>query len=348
MNDIYSLGRYVIFQELGDTRLIGVGSKQTVIESQFMWQCIINLSELARRRPTLQKLREYDENSSNPGTLQFLLDNNFIIKDTDLISTSRYNRSLYYYQSIGLSPEDVETSLKKSRVTILGCGGIGNHIGAALATNGIGTINLVDGDHIELSNLTRQILFDENDIDARKVDVLAKRLRERNSHCRIHTFDTHINTIDDLKEIPESDIIIVSADSSGIVNLVNIFCVENKKTFINVGYMNDIAIWGPFVIPGETGCYACGSLRIGLIGKDKNLNSNEDRLRKLNQDFKSATFPPINATASALATSDIIRYLAGSKSISSLNKRIGFHDLTLKLETQDFSINEECIVCQNR
>ncbi|NIG98741.1 MAG: hypothetical protein G5701_07605 [Serratia symbiotica] len=52
---------------------------------------------------------------------------------------------------------------KKSRVTILGCGGIGNHIGAALATNDIGTINLVDGDHIELSNLTRQILFDEND-----------------------------------------------------------------------------------------------------------------------------------------------------------------------------------------
>lgn len=348
MNNSYVLGRYVLLQEFNDKRFIGIGSKQTAIESPEVWECIIDLAEYVKGRPTLEMLQAFDEKSTVPGTLKYLLDNHFIIKDSSLTNTSRYNRSLYYYQSIGLSPEKVEVALKSSEVIILGCGGIGNHIGAALASNGIGTINLVDGDYIELSNLTRQILFDENDIDDRKVDVLARRLRERNSECQINTFDLHINSIDDLGLLPDCDLIVVSADSPGIVNIVNRFCVENKKSFINVGYMNDIAVWGPFFIPGQTGCYACGSLRTGILSKEKKISTNKTRIDELNQDFKSATFPPINATASALATSDIIRFLAGSRSIASVNKRVGFHDLTLKLETQDFSVNKECPICQSR
>lgn len=348
LKTFYTLGRYVILQVLGGSRFIGIGSRQKAIDSEITWGCIIGLCKLSKKRTTLEHLRQYDKNSSAPGTLDFLLENHFVIPDSDITSSSRYSRTLYYYQSIGLDPETAQVNLKKATVTILGCGGIGNHIGASLVSNGVGTINLVDGDYVELTNLTRQILFNERDINSRKVEILAKRLSERNSESTINTLDLHINNEEDLSNIPSSDLFIVSADSNGIINLVNTYCLKNKISFVNVGYMNDIAVWGPFVIPGKTGCYACGAMRTGIMGKEKEDNNVHQLIDELNHDFKSATFPPVNASAAALATSDIIRYLSGSSAIASLNKRIGLHDFTLKVETQDFSKNDECSVCQNR
>ncbi len=155
----------------------------------------------------------------------------------------------------------------------------------------------------------------------------------------------YINDESDLSKLPKSDLIVLSADSENIVTLVNQFCVENKIPYINVCYMNDIAVWGPFYIPEESGCHSCGCNRL-KFSDSENIN-NKSKIKNINKGFKSATFPPINATASALATSDIIRFLAGSKLISSKNKRLGLHDFTLKVEEQDFSKNEDCNVCKN-
>lgn len=214
---------------------------------------------------------------------------------------------------------------------------------AALATNGIGQLNLVDADHIELTNLTRQILFDENSVSQKKVDVLSVELQKRNSECIINTFDKHIESVEDLEALPKSDFYVVSADSYNLLSIINKYCQKHSVPYMNVGYMNDIAVWGPLVIPKKTGCHNCGCLRLKLTKKDDNIR--QQKINSLNKGFKSATFPPINGTAAALATGDIIRYLAGSSEISSLNKRIGIHDQTLKIEVQDFSKNTECTQC---
>lgn len=341
-----ALGRYVLFQEFNGQMFLGLGSKQQEVTSIEKWNTILDLCEKAKKGTTLDQLNLIDEASSAPGTLQYLLDNNFIIKPSVLSETSRYSRTFYYYQSLGLDIDETEKRLKKASVTILGCGGIGNHISAALATNGIGQLNLVDADHIELTNLTRQILFSENDVDKKKVEVLGSELESRNSDCIIKAYDEHILNESDLSKLPETDLYVVSADSPNLLNVINKYCLDKSIPYINVGYMNDIAVWGPFVIPNETGCHNCGCLRLKLTSIETNA-IRQQRLDALNMNFKSATFPPINGTASSLATGDIIRYLAGSRNISSLNKRIGVHDQTLKVEVQDFSKNNECTQCQS-
>ncbi|UYA62168.1 Molybdopterin biosynthesis protein MoeB [Pectobacterium sp. F1-1] len=341
----YVLGKYVIAQELRDGNYLGLGSKQVKIKSEEQWKCIISLAAKAIEPIELSELEKIDIVSEIPGTLQYLIENNFIVESCEVSMTSRYSRTYYYYQSLGLNVEQAEKNMRNSTVTVLGCGGIGNHISAALVSNGVGHVNLVDGDYIELSNLTRQILFDEHNVGCRKVEILAKRLKERNSECNINSIDLYIKDENDLDKLPKSDLIILSADSEDIVTVVNKYCIKNKVPYINVCYMNDIAVWGPFVIPGKTGCHACGCERLSLSAKSSGDNS--AILKCINNRFKSATFPPVNATASALATADIIRYLAGSEAISTINRRIGLHDYTLKVEEQDFSINKNCKVCQN-
>ena len=76
-------------------------------------------------------------------------------------------------------------SLAGSRVVLLGCGGIGSLVAITLATAGVGELILVDGDHVEPSNLTRQFLFTEADVGLPKAEVLARKLRRRNSSCQV-------------------------------------------------------------------------------------------------------------------------------------------------------------------
>ncbi|WP_273789640.1 ThiF family adenylyltransferase [Bartonella sp. ML70XJBT] len=82
---------------------------------------------------------------------------------SDNILNNRYSRSHLHYQSYGMHPASVQHTLLQKSVVILGRGGIGNHVSAMLAASGVGKLTLVDNDVIELTNLTRQILFTEED-----------------------------------------------------------------------------------------------------------------------------------------------------------------------------------------
>jgi adenylyltransferase/sulfurtransferase len=79
-----------------------------------------------------------------------------------------------------------QEKLKRSRVLIVGAGGLGNPVAQYLAAAGVGNITLMDDDIIELSNLPRQVLFAEQDLGQPKVSVMASRLRHLNSNVSIN------------------------------------------------------------------------------------------------------------------------------------------------------------------
>lgn len=93
----------------------------------------------------------------------FLFSNHFLVlaETSDNIFNNRYSRNHLHYQSYGMNPASVQYTLSQKVVIILGCGGIGNHVSAILASSGVGKLILVDNDVIEITNLTRQILFTE-------------------------------------------------------------------------------------------------------------------------------------------------------------------------------------------
>ena len=79
-------------------------------------------------------------------------------------------------------------TLARARVLVVGLGGLGSPVAAALANAGVGTLGLIDPDVVELSNLHRQLLYDLGDVGLPKSAVAAARLRARTPPVRIRTW----------------------------------------------------------------------------------------------------------------------------------------------------------------
>ena len=109
----------------------------------------------------------------------------------------RYDRQIMIAE-IG---EAGQKKLKQARVFIAGAGGLGSPIATYLAAAGMGTIRIVDHDHVDMSNLNRQILHWNNNIGDRKVDSARAKLAGLNPSVVIETLD---ETIADLQTIKEA------------------------------------------------------------------------------------------------------------------------------------------------
>ena len=100
-----------------------------------------------------------------------------------MLSPNRYHRQTLLPQ-IG---EQGQSQLSKSKVLLIGCGALGTVIADQLTRAGIGHLTIIDRDVVELTNLQRQILFDESDAAAGlpKSIAAANRLKAINSTITI-------------------------------------------------------------------------------------------------------------------------------------------------------------------
>lgn len=276
--------------------------------------------------------------------VDFLFYHSFLIAESIGSSPDhRYSRNFLHFGLYGNHPQKTQNLLASSTVIVLGCGGIGNHIAHSLATSGVGQIILVDHDRVELSNLTRQIMFTENDIGQHKVHALKRSLEARNRSAHIATCLLEIQRYTDLKDLPESDLIVVSADHPSDIGMwVNEYCVSQRKSYIMVGYINDISVIGPFYIPGKTSCYACKTFSF----HEQEATRTDSELR-INKRFKTASFPSVNAVAAGYATGDIMKYLGGFGSPLAVDQRIGIHSMEARMELQKIPKNLACSVCSS-
>ena len=83
---------------------------------------------------------------------------------------------------------DGQKKLLTSKVFILGMGGLGSPVSMYLASAGIGCLGIADYDNVELSNLQRQVLFDQKSIDKSKVEVAKKKLLLMNPKLKINIY----------------------------------------------------------------------------------------------------------------------------------------------------------------
>ena len=88
---------------------------------------------------------------------------------------------------------DGQLKLKNSKVCVVGVGGLGNPITTRLAAMGVGKLRIVDRDVIELSNLHRQTMFDEDDVGQVKAEVAQKKLKKLNPEVEIEALPVSVN-----------------------------------------------------------------------------------------------------------------------------------------------------------
>jgi len=175
---------------------------------------------------------------------------------------ARYSNSRAYFRWLDQvqrgSTWEPQIALRNSRVTIVGLGGTGGNAALALAASGVGKLHCVDSDRVELSNLNRQIIYDESAVGQSKVDSAIRKLRALNSDVDVTGTQQYIKNVEDLIPFAEdSDAILMAADRpSEIRSWANRACLATKTPWVESGYHGPLVTIGTYV-PGEGACWEC-------------------------------------------------------------------------------------------
>jgi molybdopterin/thiamine biosynthesis adenylyltransferase len=166
--------------------------------------------------------------------------------------------------------------VRAAAVTLIGIGGTGGVAALALAAAGIGRLHCVDPDTVELSNLSRQIIYTEADIGVPKVEAATARLRALNSDLAISGERRRICSVADVLPLArECDVLVLSADQPPDVRIwVNRACLAERRPWVDAGYHGPQVQVGVYV-PGSGGCWEClrtgsneGLLALGAVPGD--------------------------------------------------------------------------------
>ncbi|WP_031513596.1 HesA/MoeB/ThiF family protein [Desulfofalx alkaliphila] len=165
---------------------------------------------------------------------------------------ARYRRNILL-ASVG---EEGQQKLLKSKVLVVGAGGLGSPVSYYLAAAGIGTLGILDDDVVDLSNLQRQILHTSADVGRPKVLSAADKLRALNPDINVITYQQKLNEESAEEIIADYQLVVDATDNFGTRQIMNRVCVKLGKPFI---YGGVLAMQGQAmtVIPGEGPCFTC-------------------------------------------------------------------------------------------
>lgn len=142
-----------------------------------------------------------------------------------MIDEKRYKRHLILPE-VGKKGQE---KLEKSRVLVVGAGGLGSPVCLYLAAAGVGTIGIADFDKVDVSNLQRQILYRESDVGKLKVQAAREHLEEMNSRIRVRTFEEGLTKENARRLISEFDVVVDATDNFYARYLLNDISVELGK-----------------------------------------------------------------------------------------------------------------------
>jgi len=166
----------------------------------------------------------------------------------------RYTRQ-FALKEIG---EQGQRKLLASSVAIVGCGALGTHIADGVVRAGVGQVRVIDRDLIELSNLQRQVLFDETDVAAGlpKAVAAAGKLCRINSQVQVDPVVVDVNPDNVEALLGDVDLVLDGTDNFESRLLINDACVKHDIPWI---YGGVIATYGMTmtILPHQTPCFRC-------------------------------------------------------------------------------------------
>jgi len=222
-----------------------------------------------------------------------------------------------------------QLKLKNAKICVVGTGGLGNPITSRLAAMGVGTLRIVDRDVIELSNLHRQTMFDEDDVGQVKVEVAAKKLQKLNPDCKIEALAVSVNDYTALEVVEGCDVVVDALDSVNARYALNKACVKFGIPFVTgaaVGVSGQVFT----ILPGTSACYHCMFPAL-----------DEDTMPTCSLE---GVHPSILSIVGGIEVAEAVKVVMGKK--PSLSDKI----LHIDIENLDFTTTrtfraEECPVC---
>ena len=167
---------------------------------------------------------------------------------------SRYARQMVFYQ-IG---ERGQRRLADSRVVVAGCGALGSVISSLVVRAGVGHVRLIDRDFVELNNLQRQVLYDEDDVAAGlpKAAAAADKLKRVNSEIEIEGIVADLNSSNAERLLSGFDVVLDAIDNFEARYLINDLCIKTRTPWIYGAVIGSYGVTMN-IFPGETACLRC-------------------------------------------------------------------------------------------
>jgi len=152
--------------------------------------------------------------------------------------------------------EEGQEKLLKAKVLVIGTGGLGSPAAFYLAAAGTGTIGLMDGDNVDLSNLQRQILHTTNSIGENKVTSAEERLVALDPEIRLNLYPFRLTAENAAEILAPYNFIIDGTDNFASKFLIAKACHKAAKAYSHAG-INEFHGQTMTVHPGTTACYNC-------------------------------------------------------------------------------------------
>lgn len=148
-------------------------------------------------------------------------------------SNNRYARQ----QLVAKLGNDSQVMFANAHVLIIGAGGLGSPLSLFLAGAGVGKITLVDDDVVSVSNLHRQILFQENDIDRLKVEAAKNRLHKLNGSIEIITVAQRLTIKNADSLISQATVVVDAADNFLVSYLLSDLCFAKRIPLVSASVL---------------------------------------------------------------------------------------------------------------
>jgi molybdopterin/thiamine biosynthesis adenylyltransferase/rhodanese-related sulfurtransferase len=168
----------------------------------------------------------------------------------------RYSRHLRLPQ-VGREGQE---KLLRSRIVLVGAGGLGSPAAFYLAAAGVGRLRLVDHDRVDRSNLQRQILHRDDGIGELKVDSAARALSALNPGIRIETVPERLSADNVVSLIADADVVIDGTDNFPARYLLNDACLLAGKPLLYGAvhrFEGQVSLFDAGRRRGEAPCYRC-------------------------------------------------------------------------------------------
>ena len=177
-----------------------------------------------------------------------------VVKDTPLTGDQiqRYSRHFLLPQ-VG---EKGQRKLLRSKVLLIGAGGLGSPTALYLAAAGVGTLGLMDGDVVDVSNLQRQILHTTASVGRPKVDSGAETIQALNPDVKVIKLPTRIDVDNVMDIIKDYDLVVDGSDNFDTRYLVNDACYLAGKTNVHGSIFQFEGMASVFA-PNKGPCYRC-------------------------------------------------------------------------------------------
>jgi len=239
-----------------------------------------------------------------------------------MMMKNRYRRQTLVSE-VGQNGQDV---LGTKHVTVIGGGGLGSNSANMMVRMGIGSIDIIDYDTVEISNLHRTSVFTEDDVGKPKALTLQDRLQQVNRNVHVKAINKKVTSENIEALVVDTDIIIDGTDSVPLRLLINDISIRHNIPWVYAGVYETVGmVMG--ILPKHTACFQCVTQNI-LESKDQ----------------ETPVLGSLPATIAAIQCNETIKLLLGRHP-----KGLIIYDVWNQcFDTMDIQRNPTCPTCGNK